>query len=130
MSIERNEPRAGYSPSCRVVAPRTTNIRGLPSEVTLEPADDPIPRTSAVNLDSIDGVSLATLTQRLGRLGDERMRPVCDALNVRDQLLSLKRTESARVGQKASRHRIPPATMTIWHRRGGWRVVCLLRETT
>jgi mRNA interferase MazF len=65
-----------------VIAPCTTNIRGLPSEVVLEPADDPIPRTSAVNLDSMESVSVGTLTQRLGRLSDKRMRQVCDALNV------------------------------------------------
>ena len=65
-----------------VVAPCTTNIRGLPSEVLLEPEDDPIPRMSAVNLDSIESVSVGTLTERLGRLSDERMRQVCEALNI------------------------------------------------
>lgn len=65
-----------------VIAPCTTNIRGLPSEVVLEPEDDPIPRMSAVNLDSIESVSVGTLTERLGRLSDERMRQVCGALNV------------------------------------------------
>jgi len=65
-----------------VIAPCTTNIRGLPSEVVLDPVEDPIPRRSAVNLDSIESVSIATLTQRLGRLSDERMRQVCTALNV------------------------------------------------
>lgn len=65
-----------------VVAPCTTNIRGLPSEVLLEPENDPIPRASAVNLDSIESVSVGTLTERLGRLSNERMRQVCDALNV------------------------------------------------
>jgi len=65
-----------------VVAPCTTTIRGLPSEVTLEPTDDPIPRTSAVNLDSIESVSIGTLTQRLGRLSDERMDQIRMALNV------------------------------------------------
>jgi len=65
-----------------VIAPCTTTIRGLPSEVVLEPSDDPIPRRSAVNLDSVESVSIATLTQRLGRLSDERMRQVCSALNV------------------------------------------------
>ncbi len=65
-----------------VIAPCTTNIRGLPSEVLLEPEDDPIPRTSAVNLDSIESISIETLTERLGRLSDERMRQVCGALNV------------------------------------------------
>ncbi|MCP4965077.1 MAG: type II toxin-antitoxin system PemK/MazF family toxin [bacterium] len=65
-----------------VIAPCTTNVRGLPSEVVLEPVEDPIPKRSAVNLDSMESVSIATLTQRLGRLSDERMRQVCIALNV------------------------------------------------
>ena len=65
-----------------VIAPCTTTIRGLPSEVILEPAEDPIPRASAVNLDSIESVSIGTLTQRLGRLSDQRMYEVCAALNV------------------------------------------------
>lgn len=37
---------------------------------------------SAVNLDSIESVSVGALTQRLGRLSDERMRRVCSALRV------------------------------------------------
>jgi mRNA interferase MazF len=65
-----------------IVAPCTTTIRGLPSEVILDPAEDPIPRISAVNLDSIESVSVGTLTQRLGRLSDERMRQICAAFNV------------------------------------------------
>lgn len=65
-----------------LVAPCTTNIRDLPSEVVLEPYDDPIPQTSAVNLDSIESVSVGTLTERLGRLSDERIRQVCSALAV------------------------------------------------
>ena len=65
-----------------MIAPCTTNIRGLPSEVLLEPQDDPIPRRSAVNLDSIESVSVEMLTERLGRLSDARMRQVCEALNV------------------------------------------------
>ena len=65
-----------------MVAPCTTNIRGLPSEVVLEPGDDPIPRLSAVNLDSIESVSVAVLVERLGRLSDERMRQICQALEV------------------------------------------------
>jgi len=65
-----------------VIAPCTTTIRGLRSEVVLEPAEDPIPRMSAVNLDSLESVSVGTLTQRFGRLSDERMRQICAALNV------------------------------------------------
>jgi mRNA interferase MazF len=65
-----------------LVGPCTTTIRGLPSEVLLEPGDDPVPRTSVVNLDSVESVSLGTLVERLGRLSDERMRQICDALEV------------------------------------------------
>ena len=38
--------------------------------------------TSAVNLDSVESVPLATLVERLGRLSDERMRQICRALEV------------------------------------------------
>jgi mRNA interferase MazF len=65
-----------------LIAPCTTTIRGLVSEVVLEPGDDPIPRRSAVNLDSVESVSLAVLVERLGRLSDTRMRQVCAALAV------------------------------------------------
>jgi len=65
-----------------LVAPCTTTIRALPSEVVLEPGDDPIPRRSAVNLDSVESVSVAVLVSRLGRLADARMRAICGALEV------------------------------------------------
>lgn len=65
-----------------LVAPCTTTIRGIPSEVLLEPGEDPIPRTSVVNLDSVERVSLGGLVDRLGRLSDERMRRICRALEI------------------------------------------------
>lgn len=65
-----------------LVAPCTTTIRRLPSEVVLEPGDDPIGRRSAVNLDSVESVSTAVLVERLGRLSDDRMRELCAALAV------------------------------------------------
>jgi mRNA interferase MazF len=65
-----------------LIAPCTTTIRGLASEVRLEPGEDPIPLLSAVNLDSVESVSVGTLTKRLGRLGDGRMREICAALTV------------------------------------------------
>lgn len=71
-------PRLGRT----LVAPCTTTIRALPSEVVLEPGDDPVPRRSAVNLDSVESVSIAVLVTRLGRLADVRMREICDALAV------------------------------------------------
>jgi mRNA interferase MazF len=65
-----------------LIAPCTTTVRGLASEVLLEPAEDPVPLPSVVNLDSIESVSVAALVERLGRLSDERMRQVCSALEV------------------------------------------------
>jgi mRNA interferase MazF len=65
-----------------VIAPCTTTIRGLPSEVVLELGEDPIPRRSAVNLDSLESVSVGVLVERLGRLSHVRMRQVCEALEI------------------------------------------------
>ncbi|WP_076241104.1 type II toxin-antitoxin system PemK/MazF family toxin [Mycobacterium sp. NS-7484] len=65
-----------------LVAPCTTNLRGLASEVVLEPGRDPVPRLSAVNLDSVESVSVGVLVERLGRLADARMRQICSALEV------------------------------------------------
>jgi mRNA interferase MazF len=65
-----------------LIGPCTTTIRGIPSEVLLEPGEDPIPRTSVVNLDSVESVSLGALVERLGRLSDQRMRQICSALEI------------------------------------------------
>jgi mRNA interferase MazF len=71
-------PRLGRA----LVAPCTTTIRTLPSEVVLESGDDPVPRRSAVNLDSVESVSVGVLVERLGRLADARMREICSALAI------------------------------------------------
>jgi mRNA interferase MazF len=65
-----------------MVAPCTSTVRSLPSEVILEPADDPVPHRCAVNLDSVESVSIAVLVERLGRLADVRMREICSALAI------------------------------------------------
>ena len=65
-----------------LVAPCTTTIRGLASEVVLDPDLDPIPLRSAVNLDSVESVSVGMLVERLGRLSGARMREICAALAV------------------------------------------------
>ena len=65
-----------------LIGPCTTAVRRIPSEVVLEPGDDPIPMLSAVNLDSVESVSIGTLVERLGRLSDGRMRQICAALGV------------------------------------------------
>lgn len=65
-----------------LIAPCTTTIRGLPSEVALEPGDDPVAQRCVVNLDSVESVSIGVLTERLGTLSDARMREVCAALEI------------------------------------------------
>ncbi len=65
-----------------LVAPCTTTIRGLASEVVLDPPEDPVPARSAVNLDSVESVSLGVLVDRVGRLADSRMHEICAALRV------------------------------------------------
>lgn len=65
-----------------LVAPCTTTIRNLASEVVLEPGDDAVPQRCAANLDSVESVSVAVLVQRLGRLSDDRMREMCQALAI------------------------------------------------
>ena len=65
-----------------LIGPCTTTVRGIPTEVLLEPSDDPIPLASAVNLDSVESVSVGTLVERLGRLSDNRMREICEALEI------------------------------------------------
>lgn len=65
-----------------LVAPCTTTIRGLASEVVLEPGVDPVPLRSAVNLDSVESVSIAVLVERFGKVAEGRMREICAALAV------------------------------------------------
>ena len=65
-----------------LVGPCTTTIRGLASEVVLEPGDDPVPLPSAVNLDSVESVSVAVLVERIGSLSGIRMRQICGAMEV------------------------------------------------
>ena len=78
LSRDAAVPRLGRA----IVAPCTTTIRSLASEVVLDPDTDPIGRASAVNLDSVENVSVAVLVDRLGRVSDARMREICTALAV------------------------------------------------
>jgi mRNA interferase MazF len=62
-----------------IVAPITSTIRGLPSEVVVGTAEG-LKHDSAVNLDHIQTVERARLSRYIGRLGGEKMRPVCRAI--------------------------------------------------
>lgn len=65
-----------------LVATCSTNIRGLDSEVPLEPGTDAVSRPCVVQLDAVNDVRVRELTRRLGRLSSQRMRQVCRALAV------------------------------------------------
>ena len=65
-----------------LIAPCTTTVRGIATEVLLEPEEDPIPRVSVANLDCVESVSVGTLVERIGRLSDERMLQICSALEI------------------------------------------------
>ena len=63
-----------------LVAPCSKRVRGLATEVLLEPGEDPVLEVCCVQLDGVMSASVAELTDRLGTLSPERRRTVCAAL--------------------------------------------------
>ena len=63
-----------------IVAPCSTSVRGLATEVLLEPGEDPVTKVCCVQLDGVTSASVGELTGRLGTLSAERNRSVCAAL--------------------------------------------------
>lgn len=78
--LSRDEAILGRRRS--MVAACSTVVRDLPSEVALEPGEDPVDRLCVVQLDAVVDVDVTRLTRRLGRLASQRMRQVCAALAV------------------------------------------------
>lgn len=72
------ESAIGYL-SAVTVAPITSTIRGVPSEVLLTEADG-MKGTCAVNLHNVVTVSKAHLGRRVAVLSSERLREICGAL--------------------------------------------------
>lgn len=62
------------------VAPLTTTIRGIPSEVILTPAEDGVAADCVVNVDNIQTVQKSGLSTRLTHLSLERIREVRAAI--------------------------------------------------
>jgi mRNA interferase MazF len=62
-----------------MVAPLTTRIRGIPSEVPLGD-EDCVPRACVVNLDTITTIAKASLRERLIVLSAEKLKAVEEAL--------------------------------------------------
>jgi mRNA interferase MazF len=63
-----------------MVAPLTTRIRGIPSEVSLGD-EDGVPRACVVNLDTTSTIAKATLRERLTALSAEKLKAVEEALH-------------------------------------------------
>lgn len=61
------------------VAPITTNIRGIPTEVVLG-EDDGLRQPSAVNLDNVQTVPRSDISQFISMLSPQRMREIEAAL--------------------------------------------------
>ncbi len=64
-----------------MVAPVTSTIRGIPSEVTVGTPEG-LKHDSAVNLDHVQTVEQTRLSRYVGRLEPEKMRAVCRALAI------------------------------------------------
>lgn len=62
-----------------LVAPLTTRVRDLPTEVALE-VEDGLPRPCVVSLDNVQPLSRVLLVERICALRLGRMREVCAAL--------------------------------------------------
>lgn len=62
------------------IAPLTTTIRGIPTEVVLTPDLDGVPETCAVNLDNLQTVRKAQLGTTVTHLTPARVRAVEYAL--------------------------------------------------
>lgn len=64
-----------------LVAPLTTRVRSLPTEVALD-IDDGLPRPCVVSLDNVQPLAAATLVERITQLDPARLAAVCEALAV------------------------------------------------
>ncbi len=62
-----------------MVAPVTTRRRNIPAEVPLGP-EDGLPRSSVVNLDTIDTIAKSSLQRYLATLGPEKLQAVEEAI--------------------------------------------------
>ena len=75
--------RPGALPHLRsvTVAPVTSTIRGMNSEVIIGP-DEGLKRISAVNLDNVQTVDQRLLRRYVGHLDNATMQAVCRALAI------------------------------------------------
>jgi len=62
------------------VAEVTTSIRGIAAEVEIDHAQVGLERSSVINCDGLHTVTQASLTSRIGAVGDDVMNRVCSAI--------------------------------------------------
>src|SRR6266567_8696775 len=61
------------------IAPITTRVRSIPTEVALGP-EDGLPRPCAANLDSLQTIGKAVLRERIDALSPEKLAAVEEAI--------------------------------------------------
>ena len=64
-----------------LVVPATRTVRGIPSEMGLDRSDG-MPEACALSFDNLRAVPKALLTERITRLGVNRLPELCRALRV------------------------------------------------
>lgn len=64
-----------------LVAPVTTRVRNIPSELAVGPSEG-LPLASAASFDNLQPFPKAMLVRRLGALGAERLPDICRAAGV------------------------------------------------
>lgn len=62
------------------VAEVTTSIRGIAAEVEIDHEQVGLDRSSVINCDGLHTVTQASLTSRIGAVGDDVMNRVCSAI--------------------------------------------------
>jgi mRNA interferase MazF len=64
-----------------LVAPLTTRVRGIPTEVRLDESDG-VPQPCVAALDNVQPLARSLLVERVTRLAPDRMHEVCGALAI------------------------------------------------
>ena len=62
------------------VAEVTTSIRGIAAEIEIDHEQVGLDRSSVINCDGLHTVAQASLTSRIGAVGDDVMNRVCSAI--------------------------------------------------
>jgi len=65
-----------------LAVPATRNVRGIPTEVELDPRRDGVPQPCALALDNVTTIRRARCTERIAALDAVRLQEVCEALRI------------------------------------------------